>query len=64
MGDEARALSFWMQAAEAGVENPNSRPRADDLAATCMSMVKAKVAPDEKLWLRLRAIASGLGEPW
>lgn len=63
-GDLPRAMEFWRRAAEAGVENPNSRPRADDLAATCVSFVKAKAAPDAALWKRLREIAGSLGSPW
>jgi len=64
MGETERALEFWRGAAEAGIENPNSRPRADDLAATCISLVKSKVMPDKKLWSRLREIEAGLGAPW
>ncbi len=62
--DPSRAMEFWRRAVEAGVANPNSRPRADDFAATCVSFVRAKVAPDATLWERLQEIARGLGSPW
>jgi hypothetical protein len=64
MGDTARAMEFWRRAAEAGVENPNSRPRADDLAATCVSIVQSGALPDAELGARLRAIEAALGAPW
>ena len=64
MGDLPRAMQFWRDALEAGVENPNSRPRADDLAATCLSFVKMGVEPDDATGQRMREIATGLAAPW
>ena len=64
MGDTAAALDVYRRAVEAGVENPNSRPRADDLAATCCSMAVRAAKPDEKLWQRMREIRDGLSDPW
>jgi tetratricopeptide (TPR) repeat protein len=64
MEDTARALEVYKKAVEAGVENPNSRPRAEDLAATCCSMAVHGVEPDAGLWQRMREIRSGLGDPW
>jgi len=64
MGDTAAALDVYRRAVEAGVENPNSRPRADDLAATCCSMAVRAAKPDEELWQRLREIRDGLSDPW
>jgi hypothetical protein len=49
---------------EEGVENPNSRPRAEDLSATCRSMALHAVEPDADLWKRMRQIGDGLGPPW
>ena len=64
LGDQPRALAAYARAAEAGVENPNSRPRADDLAATCCSLATNNCEPDTALWKRLEAIRDGLGDPW
>ena len=64
MGDSPRAMEFWRAAVEAGVENPNSRPRADDLGATCLSFVKAGVQPEAGIEKRLREIAGSLAAPW
>lgn len=64
MGDAEAALSVYRTAVEEGVENPNSRPRAEDLAGSCVSMAVNAVEPDAKLWNRLRQIHKGLGPPW
>ena len=64
MGDTATALSAYKRAVEEGVENPNSRPRAEDLSATCLSMAVHGVEPDAVLWTRIRQINDGLGDPW
>jgi len=63
-GDEQAALAICKQAVEEGVHNPNSRPRAEDLAATCCSMAIAGIAPDAELLARLHAVADALGPPW
>ena len=64
MGDTSAALAVYKWAVEEGVENPNSRPRAEDLSATCLSMALHGVEPDAKLWTRIRQINKGLGDPW
>jgi tetratricopeptide (TPR) repeat protein len=64
LGDTASALATYRRAVEVGAENPNARPRAEDLAATCSSMARAAVEPDAKLFERLRAIRAGLQAPW
>ncbi len=64
MGDTAAALTVYKRAVEEGVENPNSRPRAEDLSATCCSMALHAVEPDAELWARLREVFEGLGQPW
>ncbi len=63
-GDRAGARELYAQAVEAGVANPNSRPRSEDLCATCCSMAVNGFEPDEALWARLGAVRAGLGEPW
>ena len=58
------ALQVYKQAVEAAVENPNNRPRAEDLTAICLSMAKHAAEPDEALWARIREIQANLGDPW
>ena len=64
MGDTVAALAVYKRAVEEGVENPNSRPRAEDLSATCCSMALYGVEPDAELRTRIRQINEGLGDPW
>jgi tetratricopeptide (TPR) repeat protein len=64
MGDDAAALKVYKRAVEEGVGNPNSRPRAEDLTATCCSMATHGVEPDETLRSRLVQVSNGLAEPW
>lgn len=64
LGDAAAALSVYKTAAAEAVVNPNSRPRAMDLAAICRSMAVSGVAPDAELWQRLREVRAALGAPW
>ena len=64
MGDSATALGVYKMAVEEGVQNPNSRPRAEDLSATCLSMALYGVEPDPALWARIRQVKAGLGNPW
>lgn len=64
MQNQEKALQVYRMAVEAGVVNPNSRPRAEDLAATASAMAVQGVEPDEALWLRMREIFNQLGDPW
>ena len=64
MGETAAALAVYKLAVEEGVENPNSRPRAEDLSATCCSMALHSIKPDAELWTRILQIKEGLGDPW
>jgi tetratricopeptide (TPR) repeat protein len=63
-GDIEKALDLYGRAIEAGIENPNSRPRAEDLTATCCSMAQHEVEPSAELWNRIRKIREDLGDPW
>ena len=63
-GNAATAHALYAQAVEAGVQNPNSRPRAEDLSATCSSMARFAVEPDAALLARIFEIRDGLGDPW
>ena len=62
--DPKAALALYRRAAGEGMVNPNARPRAEDLAATCCSMAVHAVEPDDALRAYLRQIRSGLGNPW
>lgn len=64
MGDTAAAIAIYKQAVAEGTTNPNSRPRAEDLAATCASMALHGVEPDAELWRLIRKTLEGLDEPW
>ncbi len=64
MGETTVSLDLYRRAVEAGMENPNSRPRAEDLAATCCSMAVHGVEPDAGLLKRIGEIRDGLGDPW
>ena len=64
MGNHQAALTLYGRAIEAGMENPNSRPRAEDLAATCCSMAVHGAEPDAALTARIHEIAAALGDPW
>lgn len=64
MGDTPSALAIYRRAVEEGVRNPNSKPRAQDLSATCCSMARSAVEPDAELRTRIRQLSGGLGPPW
>ena len=64
IGDPEKAGLFYGKALEEGVANPNSRPRAQDLVASCLSMVANGYAPDAAMLVRIQAIGKGLGQPW
>ena len=63
-GDRQAAVAVYRRAVEAGVENPNSRPRALDLSATCISLAMQDIEPDPALAARLAEIRAQLGSPW
>jgi hypothetical protein len=64
MGDPVSALSTYRRAVTEGAVNPNARPRAEDLAATCCSMAVQGVQPDEGLGQEIARILAGLDHPW
>ncbi len=64
MGNRDRALELYRGAVEAGLDNPNSRPRADDVSATCLSLAKHGLEPGSELLGKIEAIVKGLGDPW
>lgn len=64
IGDREAGKRILVRALEEGTVNPNSRPRAVDLSATCCSMARLGVEPDAELLARVREILDGLGDPW
>jgi hypothetical protein len=64
MGDTGAALATCGKALEEGVKNPNSRPRAEDLTALCISMAVHGIEPDALLFSRMRQICGQLSDPW
>lgn len=64
MGNREKALEVYKMALEEGVVNPNSRPRAEDLSQTCISMATIGFQPSEALWARMREIRKELSHPW
>lgn len=64
IGEPVEALRMFGAAVEAGRQNPNSRPRAEDFAATCAAMAREAIEPDAALQARLEQIQKGLGNPW
>lgn len=61
---ESTAQTVYRMALDASVENPNSRPRADDLSLTCLSMAMNNVEPGDALWQLIYEIRDALGNPW
>jgi len=64
VGKSDDALELYRKAVESGDINPNSRPKAEDLSATAISMATYEVEPDEQLWARMLEIRQRLGNPW
>ena len=60
----AAALMVYERAVEEAVQNPNSRPRAEDLVAICRSMALSNIEPDKNLLARIRKHKAELGDPW
>jgi hypothetical protein len=63
-GDQIMARQSFRDALDAGLINPNGRPRAEDLTATCVAMAVAGVVPDPLTAQKIDAVRNQLGEPW
>lgn len=64
IGEQGRAIEIYKRALEEGLDNPNSRPRAEDLVATCCSLAVSGTVPDAVFRARMQSILKGLGNPW
>lgn len=64
IGESAQALRVYRRVVEEGRVNPNARPRAMDLSATCRSMALHGALPDAALWALLDRTFTELRAPW
>lgn len=64
IGERVKALAVYKRVLEEGMENLNSRPRAEDLSATCSSLALYGLEPDPELYTRIQEIHDGLQAPW
>ena len=64
LGDRDDAITCYNLALEEGTINPNARPRAEDLGATCISMAEYGIALTPELKNRIDTIRSSLTYPW
>lgn len=64
VGDRDAAVRCQRDALDAGCINPNSRPRAEDLSATCASIALAGIEPDASIRQRIERARAGLADPW
>lgn len=64
LGDRAKCQELLALVLEEGMENPNSRPRCDDLVDTCVDLAKHGIEPSPALLTRMHEIKQGLGQPW
>jgi tetratricopeptide (TPR) repeat protein len=64
IGRTQDAFRVYTQALDVADDNPNARPRAEDIARICRSMAVASFEPTPELWQRLRELKDGLGDPW
>jgi len=62
-GDSAQAKLVYARVLEDGNVNPNVKPRAEDLSATCCSMALYAFEPDAAMLSRIRALRDGLVQP-
>ncbi len=62
-GDRARATEVFDEALTAGFANPNARPRAEDLVATCAALLNSAITTPV-LIDRVRQQVDALRDPW
>lgn len=64
VGSPVSAAELYERALAEAVVNPNSRPRLEDLVATCNSIVVSGLDAPESLRKALQRTRAALGEPW
>lgn len=64
LGNTSQADDLIALALEESLENPNSRPRCDDLVETCIALAEHQLKPSPELWQRMTEIGEGLSAPW
>lgn len=64
IGQHSIAVELYASALAQGVVNPNSVPRAQDLAATCASMAVHRVEPTQAIRAEIHNQLENLGPPW
>lgn len=64
IGERERAVGLYRRALEAGALNPNARPRAEDLCATCVSLAGSGIAVPAPFVARIAEIRERLVDPW
>lgn len=62
--DAAWAERLFVQALEAGLINPNSRPRAQDISYVCAAAAASACGESDQLIAAARAATAQLGDPW
>lgn len=64
MGNRKKTLEVYKLALKSAVENPNSRPQAEDITDILCSMALHRVEPDEALKTEIANHIAQLGDPW
>lgn len=64
IGRDETALDVYRRVIAEGATNPNSRPRAEDLVATCCSLARSDLAIPPEILARISVQAQALGAPW
>ncbi|MBL8754437.1 MAG: hypothetical protein JNK15_14130 [Planctomycetes bacterium] len=64
LGDTTRCDELLGLVLEESLENPNSRPRCDDLVDTCVDLARRAIVPSAAVLDRIREIQRGLKAPW
>ncbi len=58
------AHACFARALDEGGVNPNARPRAEDLAQTCLALARCAMVPTDAMWVKLHAARASLAAPW
>lgn len=64
LGDASTANDIWLRALEESLENPNARPRLEDLVETVISIAESGTRPKATLLAMLVRVEGLLDEPW